>query len=51
MLANAMGLEFVAVTTINSYYFHRYDNDYEDPEIVAGEFEKIVPELRQSGNR
>jgi len=44
-LANAMGLEFATATTHNSYYFHKDDNALEDPEMVAGEFEKIAGEL------
>ena len=44
-LANAMGLEFATATTHNSYYFHKDNNDYEDPGMVAGEFEKITAEL------
>lgn len=44
-LANAMGLEFATATTHNSYYFHKYNNVYEDPEMIAAEFEKIAAEL------
>lgn len=44
-LANAMGLEFATATTHNSYYFHKHDNKYLNPELVAGEFEKIAGEL------
>ena len=44
-LANAMGLEFATAVTHNSYYFHKHDNRFEDPEMIAGEFEKIAAEL------
>ena len=44
-LSNAMGLEFATATTHNSYYFHKLDNKFEDPEMIAGEFEKIATEL------
>ena len=44
-LANAMGVEFATATTHNSYYFHKLDNTYEDPEMIAGEFERIAGEL------
>ncbi len=44
-LANAMGVEFATATTHNSYYFHKHDNRYENPEMIAGEFEKIAAEL------
>lgn len=44
-LANAMNLEFATATTHNSYYFHKNDNKYEDPEMIANEFENIAIEL------
>jgi MoaA/NifB/PqqE/SkfB family radical SAM enzyme len=44
-LANAMKLEFATAVTHNSYYFHKSDNVFEDPEMIAGEFEKIAREL------
>ena len=44
-LANEMGLEFATAVTHNSYYFHKYDNIFEDPEMIAGEFEKVAAEL------
>ncbi|MHC4213841.1 MAG: radical SAM protein [Planctomycetota bacterium] len=44
-LADAMGSEFATATTHNSYYFHKHDNGYQNPEMVAGEFEKIAAEL------
>jgi len=44
-LADAMGLEFATATTHNSFYFHKQDNSYVDPEMIAGEFEKIAVEL------
>ena len=44
-LANTMGLEFATATTHNSYYFHKNDNKYQSPELVAAEFEKIAGEL------
>lgn len=44
-LAKAMGLEFATATTHNSYYFHKSDNRFEDPERVAKEFEAIAREL------
>ena len=44
-LANAMGLEFATAVTHNSYYFHKHDNTFENPEMIAGEFEKIAAEL------
>ena len=44
-LANAMGLEFATATTHNSFYFHKADNGFKDPEMIAGEFERIAEEL------
>lgn len=44
-LADAMGLEFATASTHNSYYFHKDDNFFQDPEVVAREFEKISCEL------
>jgi sulfatase maturation enzyme AslB (radical SAM superfamily) len=44
-LANAMQLEFATATTHNSYYFHKGDNRFTYPEMVAGEFERIAAEL------
>jgi len=44
-LANATGLEFATATTHNSFYFHKEDNAFGDPEMIAGEFEKVAMEL------
>jgi MoaA/NifB/PqqE/SkfB family radical SAM enzyme len=44
-LADAMGLEFATASTHNSYYFHKHDNLFKDPEMIALEFEKISKEL------
>jgi MoaA/NifB/PqqE/SkfB family radical SAM enzyme len=47
-LANAMHLEFATATTHNSYYFHKHDNKFEDPDMIAGEFERIAAKLLKS---
>lgn len=47
-LADSMGLEFATASTHNSYYFHKDDNSFKDPEIVAREFERISCELLKS---
>lgn len=44
-LADSMGLEFATASAHNSFYFHKHDNSFDDPEMVAGEFEKISSEL------
>lgn len=47
-LADSMGLEFATASTHNSYYFHKHDNAFQDPEMVAREFERISCELLKS---
>lgn len=47
-LADMMGMEFATASTHNSYYFHKHDNAFVDPELVAGEFEKLSDELLKS---
>lgn len=47
-LADSMGLEFATASTHNSYYFHKEDNRFKDPEMVAREFEKLSCELLKS---
>lgn len=47
-LADSMGLEFATASTHNSYYFHKDDNCFKDPEMVAREFERISCELLKS---
>lgn len=44
-LADAIGLEFATATTHNSFYFHKHDNAYVDPEKVARAFEEIAAEM------
>jgi len=44
-LANAMGIEFATAVTHNSFYFHKHDNKFQNPEMIKGEFEKIAVEL------
>jgi len=48
-LADSMGLEFATASTHNSYYFHKTDNAFKDPEMVAREFEKLSCELLKTG--
>lgn len=44
-LADSMELEFATASTHNSFYFHKYDNSFKDPEMIAREFERISCEL------
>lgn len=45
ILSDAMGMEFATAVTHNSYYFHKNDNKFDDPEMIAGEFERLAVEL------
>jgi MoaA/NifB/PqqE/SkfB family radical SAM enzyme len=47
-LANAMNLEFATAVVHNSYYFHKFDNEIKEKELVVAEFEKLVKELLKS---
>lgn len=49
-LADSMGLEFATASTHNSFYFHKHDNTFKDPEMVAREFERISYELLKTKN-
>jgi Fe-coproporphyrin III synthase len=44
-LSKSMNLEFATATTHNSFYFHKHDNSYRDPEMIAREFERLSVEL------
>jgi len=44
-LADSMRLEFATASTHNSYYFHKHDNYFNNPDMVAAEFERISCEL------
>lgn len=48
-IAQAMGLEFATATTHNSFYFHKDDNRYQDPDRVAAAFEEVAVELLKTG--
>jgi Fe-coproporphyrin III synthase len=48
MLACSMDLEFATAVTHNTYYFHKFDNEFHDPDMIAGEFEKLIAELFRS---
>ena len=47
-LAQAMNMEFATAAIHNSYYFHKYDNKFEYPEIAIEEFRKLIVELLNS---
>ncbi|MBN1866654.1 radical SAM protein [Candidatus Sumerlaeota bacterium] len=47
-LAKGLGVEFATAATHNSYYFHKFDNRFEEPEAVAAEFECLAEKLLDS---
>ena len=47
-LAKVMGVEFATAVTHNSYYFHKKDNKFQDPEMIASEFECLAEEMLKS---
>ncbi|MRR13117.1 radical SAM protein, partial [bacterium] len=44
-LAEAMGLEFATAAMHNTFYFHKFDNTFEDPERIAGNLEELSRRL------
>ena len=44
-LADAMGVEFATAAIHNSYYFHKFDNAFDDPDHVAGKLEEVARRL------
>ncbi|MFB3895268.1 MAG: radical SAM/SPASM domain-containing protein [bacterium] len=47
-LADAMHLEFATAVVHNSYYFHKFNNEIKEKDIVAAEFQTLVNELLKS---
>jgi MoaA/NifB/PqqE/SkfB family radical SAM enzyme len=47
-LAKWLGLEFATAATHNTYYFHKFDNQFKQKKVVTGEFKKLVKELLKS---
>jgi MoaA/NifB/PqqE/SkfB family radical SAM enzyme len=47
-LADAMGVEFATAATHNSYYFHKFDNAFSDPERIAGRLEELSRRLSRT---
>jgi Fe-coproporphyrin III synthase len=48
-LAEAMGMEFATAAVHNTYYFHKYDNRFENPERVAQNIEELARRLLSTG--
>jgi Fe-coproporphyrin III synthase len=47
-LANMMGLEFATAAIHNAFYFHKFDNKFEQPDLAIEEFRKLITELLKS---
>jgi MoaA/NifB/PqqE/SkfB family radical SAM enzyme len=47
-LAKWLGLEFATAATHNTYYFHKFDNEFKQKKALTGEFKKLVKELLRS---
>ena len=47
-LAKWLGLEFATAATHNTYYFHKFDNEFKDKQMIIEEFGKLVEELLKS---
>jgi len=47
-LADMMGLEFATAAVHNAFYFHKFDNKFEQPEVAVEEFRKVIGELLKS---
>lgn len=47
-LAKMMNLEFATAAIHNSFYFHKFDNRFEHPEIAIEELKKLIEELLKS---
>lgn len=44
-LAEAMGLEFATAAMHNTYYFHKFDNEFHDVEMISGQFKRVAERL------
>ena len=47
-LAKMMDLEFATAAIHNAFYFHKFDNRFEEPDAATGEFKKLIEELLRS---
>lgn len=47
-LSEMMGIEFATAAVHNAFYFHKFDNRFEHPEIAIEEFKKLIRELLKS---
>lgn len=47
-LADAMGLEFATAAMHNTYYFHKFDNSFNDVSMISGQFKELARRLLRS---
>ncbi len=47
-LAKMMGMEFATAAVHNAFYFHKFDNRFEHPEIAIEELKQLIRELLRS---
>jgi MoaA/NifB/PqqE/SkfB family radical SAM enzyme len=47
-LAKMMRVEFATAAIHNSYYFYKFDNKFEHPDVAITELEKVIEELLRS---
>jgi MoaA/NifB/PqqE/SkfB family radical SAM enzyme len=47
-LAKMLNLEFSTAAMHNTFYFHKFDNKFEDKKMITGEFKKLVKEHLKS---
>jgi MoaA/NifB/PqqE/SkfB family radical SAM enzyme len=47
-LSKMMGLEFATAAIHNSFYFHKFDNNFQNPEVAIEELKKLIDELLKS---
>jgi MoaA/NifB/PqqE/SkfB family radical SAM enzyme len=47
-LSKMMGLEFATAAIHNSFYFHKFDNKFQNPEVAIEELKKLIDELLKS---
>ena len=44
-LSEAMGYEFATAVTHNTYYFHKFDNQFNDQSMIVGQFKELARRL------
>lgn len=47
-LSKMMGVEFATAAIHNSFYFHKFDNKFEQPDVAIEELKKLIGELLKS---